>query len=963
MFGDAYFVTSDETWDPSLFPDGQVNSSVNIIVNSGVTLEINDLTVLMPYRHSIRILPGARIVANGSTFTNACGPTWRGFEMLWDPCSNESSVRAQLEMNFGCEINHAETGIRNSITKYAAAYGDKYFGGRCRIKSTTFRDNVCDVALTNDYFHNSSTAFDVNYEFEQCEFILKQIPSPHEIVNFNIDSKGYINGAVNNAPSPNYCGIAQYGPRFIMARTNAVLISNCKFTNNNIYDAVLNPNAYGTTPTSEMTAIAGIRSGFRVYGSTAPLDEATTFDSHIRGFRNGINIRDVYDFKYCEDSPVLTSRNIDINSTAFECFKGVVAGAFAYLDMRNNLFRALPSDYYMPATAFGNNSFRAGSDISNGALTNAYFRYVNSIHVDNGNPLGLKYGIKVDNLGGGENYIFRNEFRNIQGLNNQFNLVSCGIACYNINRGLDEVQQNPDGSVTTILGAQGLRLECNTFNNCTNDIIVTGAQPTTANGVALDQHKTWHSFQSLTSAGNNFTLSITGPGNANPTTWIFPKDNDDMSTYNLKNLNPPLPPVGVPRRYRYYPMDFNGTNYTSFPIEMSVFDNTLLPGDLNQCMDESENGNIPTNNVVAQIQQINQQLSDKQHEYHDLVDNGETALLNQKIEQATYSNIITLYNELMAVSPNMSELNIVEAIAQELVLPNSLLTAILASNPTAAQSTKVAEALALKQEPLSAAQIQSIYNGQNVLTIKQIMELQMEELQTKRSHFLGILEERAHEGELTRAEFFALLEPDNYLNDRLTMAHWLRNADQFEESQAMLIGVKDRFELDKFQNAIVDAAWSFYNLKQAIESDQDSSLTESQIEALKEMVRSDNPGSVELARTLLSVYGFEVYFNDANRSMVETTLSDHATAIAQESILLYPNPADKTISINYKPFAGVAGTVRIINAEGLILHQQSLGEMHTDLVLDIDHLPTGVYSIHLLGKENQVLTTTNFVKL
>ncbi|HQC60332.1 MAG TPA: hypothetical protein PK701_06335, partial [Bacteroidales bacterium] len=67
-------ITENETWDFN------IKLYTDIIIKQGVTLTIT-CKVLMPDQAKIIIEPGAKLILDGGTLTNACGTMWQGIEV------------------------------------------------------------------------------------------------------------------------------------------------------------------------------------------------------------------------------------------------------------------------------------------------------------------------------------------------------------------------------------------------------------------------------------------------------------------------------------------------------------------------------------------------------------------------------------------------------------------------------------------------------------------------------------------------------------------------------------------------------------------------------------------------------------------------------------------------------------------------------------------------------------------
>jgi hypothetical protein len=144
--------------------------------------------------------------------------------------------------------------------------------------------------------------------------------------------------------------------------------------------------------------------------------------------------------------------------------------------------------------------------------------------------------------------------------------------------------------------------------------------------------------------------------------------------------------------------------------------------------------------------------------YNQLVDGGNTQELKQDVESANYYNAIALYDELVQLSPALSEEVMIAAIQKETELPAPLITAILSANPSAAKNLAVWKAIEDRSEPLDAYQKNLIKQGYYQTSIKESLESQMSALTTEiASNF-------------SKALFYAFEHPEVYsFTDLLAM--------------------------------------------------------------------------------------------------------------------------------------------------------------------------------------------------
>jgi len=142
-----------------------------IAVEPGFTLTINPgVTISMARNTKILVKPGARLIVDGATITNACG-LWTGIEVQGVTAANQytlngSFVQGYAEFKNGAVVEYAKEAVSNwEAGNWAAT------GGIIIADHATFRNNWRAVSMLKYQNFNSSGKKPDRTRFNQCTFV------------------------------------------------------------------------------------------------------------------------------------------------------------------------------------------------------------------------------------------------------------------------------------------------------------------------------------------------------------------------------------------------------------------------------------------------------------------------------------------------------------------------------------------------------------------------------------------------------------------------------------------------------------------------------------------------------------------------------------------------------------------------------------------------------------------------
>jgi hypothetical protein len=347
-----YVVNTNEVWEKAVVLDQ------DLIVKTGATLTIR-CRLNMPQQGKITVEPGAKLVVDEGTITNACGYVWQGIE-LWGNSAVAQTLsggyypQAHLVLKNDAVIENA----RNAVTTWKFNDYTKT-GGIITASDAIFRNNHRSVEFISYPFAEKST-------FKNCTFI---IDGP-------LNDGGY---CTNMVTAWNVNGTSFQGCTF-----------DCTYT-----------GLYGTAPLPK--GIYTHNANFRVIplctappGAPFPCPPTQQQPNYFKGLFYGIHATNGTSFPY------------RVDSAHFEnCAYGIYSDRVNNFQVTRSTFKINP--FYATGTATGiENNCGTGFKIEG----NRFY----STHTQAQNYLLM--GLMNVNTGPALNEVYRNKYENLRIANN-----------------------------------------------------------------------------------------------------------------------------------------------------------------------------------------------------------------------------------------------------------------------------------------------------------------------------------------------------------------------------------------------------------------------------------------------------------------------------------------------------------------------------------------------------------------
>jgi len=520
-------------------------------------------------------------------------------------------------------------------------------------------------------------------------------------------------------------------------------------------------------------------------------------------------------------------------------------------------------------------------------------------------------GIYINNSGSLWNQIY----------NNRFEYLNYGTIAYGLNR-------NPFTN-------RGLCIKCNDYQYNVYDIVVNGLF--NYHGIARDQG--YLGTNDTLPAGNRFSSY---------TPWLVNnyQNSDGMAFINYVYHGDQITPGLLNPQYYYnqQTMDVVANENTTFYKEVSC------PSKLDT-WPNTENERLALENADAQFEQKNDQ-------FDELVDAGDTYMMNFNVLTSTPPEASELYSELIGVSPFLSDTVLKSAIYKETVLPNAMIRDILVANPQSAKNQGIIDALDERFTPMPEWMKEQILAGVNYTSAKENLETEIRYWDKKRSeHFENMYQfyrKDTLNPQASADSLVILLAQDNRLESKYRLAFLNMKNGAWSATQQMLSSISIQFELTSLEAVVHQDYVALFSVLNQLNGElpAEGSQEATDLELLAEN-DVHYPGAC--ARNLLIVAGLldyeePVVLTEEELKSAEIFSQDRFNDPGKPDALnIFPNPASGYFIIGYDA-SGYTGeiTIKVNDMNGKPFFDHNYVTRRNQEVINTADWQAGLYTISLV---------------
>ena len=337
---------------------------------------------------------------------------------------------------------------------------------------------------------------------------------------------------------------------------------------------------------------------------------------------------------------------------------------------------------------------------------------------------------------------------------------------------------------------------------------------------------------------------------------------------------------------------------------------------------------------------------------NQLIDDGDTPLLESEIENSTTANQMQVRAELLAISPYVSQ-EALKTLAEENIMTDVLMLEILLANPEATRDESFLEFLQYNApNPLPAYMINLIRGSWTGVSPRQ-------ELERNISNFLGQMTEASNRVFLVYAADSVLHNEDSAFiwmqkvpslrNQYLVMEYWIGKKD-FVQAENILSNLPANWEMNSQELKDYTSYVQVFNFKKMLhENEIDiSQLDAPKIAALK--LIADNPEfgtGREMARNALCFF-YQICYpaiqNPYNQSSNKTIRSIERDK-EESNLKVFPNPAKDHVTFQIINADGACKDCKIIitDLQGRAVYEGKLDALSNMHIWDTREIAAGAY--------------------
>ena len=506
----------------------------------------------------------------------------------------------------------------------------------------------------------------------------------------------------------------------------------------------------------------------------------------------------------------------------------------------------------------------------------------------------------------------------------------------NLHTGINAVDQNREISNSFI----GLQILCNKFTGLEAfDIKVDVESSGNLSGIANHQGM----ISNGASAGNEFTPNIGGEGNFQNNAW-------NLITYyfdpNLALAEPifhtPIyvdPKISTPNTCP--------SQITGYPLTSS----TLL---------------TQTNSFYSARNDYYNLL----YNYNQLIDGGNTPSLLIEIQNKWPQEAWDLRNDLIGISPFVSEDALREA-AFTGILPDALLLEICLANPDATKNDRFIEDLEFNiPNTLPLYMIDMIRNSWSGVTTRTLLERNIASKSSEMNQLFGcVLKDIKSRDEYSNDELIQWYSERNDICDYYTISDIYIQSNNYDSAINIVNDILIYYNLEESQQIEYDNYLDYLDFRSNLYNDGKTiyELDSVDINVLLGIGEFYEGIASQHARNILCVVAgicepcYGIIDTTQNKSDVSPIVPNNIPQYSKVSIS--PNPANNFTNLEWELSSiEKAVQININNSKGQIINSHKVEDIIGKLKIETSGLAEGVYYFEFIS-DNQILKSGKFIIL
>lgn len=527
------------------------------------------------------------------------------------------------------------------------------------------------------------------------------------------------------------------------------------------------------------------------------------------------------------------------------------------------------------------------------------------------NPLRRGIGLIVHNSGETDNEVY----------NNSFQYLRYGTEAQYFNRSSE--------------GKTGLCYKCNDFQFNTIDILVTPVNPQSVDscdGIAKSQGSNVPG-DNTAPAGNTFSnLSGQFSYTNNANLIIYYKHAQSNGALISPSYSGPVQPTSVPSTY-----------YT----KTDACPSKLVTGGGQEEEDAMDA-------ALTDADSLDQQLA-------TLLDGGNTGDLVTDVSVATASQADQLHQQLLSLSPYVTDTVLKTAIVSEEAVPNAMLRDVMVANPTGARSEKLLEQIDQRSVPMPDYLYYQIVEAGENPSPRETLEARIAALRHEFYFNWSNLNRRYWSGTAPSDTLAALWSESPLAEARFNLAYYKMNNGDYSEAADLFDSIVSSPLSSPALQADASDAGVLLAIVQQMNTDTSASVLpdSASVVQLQQLATGRGQTAVYARNMLLHAgvgqYNEPIGVDDPLKVAKAAYRRKSVPASRTELLTAYPNPARHYLVAEVHTASGNS-LLRLTDNNGALMGEYPVNRSDDQMIISTGHLTPGIYYL-CLWEEGRLTST------
>jgi hypothetical protein len=341
-----------------------------------------------------------------------------------------------------------------------------------------------------------------------------------------------------------------------------------------------------------------------------------------------------------------------------------------------------------------------------------------------------------------------------------------------------------------------------------------------------------------------------------------------------------------------------------------------------------------------------------------LLDDGNTAALQQYVEETWGNQVWTTKEQLLNISPYVTSTVMISVLDNTQVYPHAIAFELLMANPDLLKDPKLVTYLSTKSDPMPQYLIDLLLTYAAGETSRSDME---KELATKRtghitkvSEALWAMMDYYEDDTYTEASFETVIGDIGTLNAEMAMVEMLLNKGELNAATIRAEGIPTVVRFGKGEGEEYEAFMDWITLrKDMMNANRDwNTMNSSDIDALQELLLQFDTYAATQAMSVLNEFAGSDYFIPPayGASGLVKRANLNVDEISANMLHVYPNPVDYMVTIELKEALPTQEmcTLVITDVMGREVYNEQVNPALKQFLINANDWAAGLYAFKIV---------------